>query len=830
MNGSGVCQNCSSHSDSVAGSTSAAGCLCNAGFSKVDGGACTVIGSGTNSCGDKLVQSELGETCDDGNASGGDGCSAECTLETGYMCYNAVRSGNRETAGSMVQWITNTSSDTAQLLVLAGGEACTREHICVQSTQRWDAGSWSELYKEYPPGAGVFALEQLPPSGFYCEQFCVQTFTPPEYHELNETCMPHPINECRRGTTTCDVNALCTEPAHGVGYSCQCDPKYFVDTAGGGSCATSGLEIQFTLGGMQVSQVPFAASEDRSNILQARLMFIDKLVSSGYVNARSSPELLLEGVDTYPIDRISENVQDPDSSVFGRSLWRIILRAPASHFDLAKMQQGLIFGDIAVWHGIFHNSSKYLVNSIGKCVNDQARTCSPAAVSSSSCLGGAQCRLVPDFSYEILSSGGASAPLQIGSSGLQVKSIDYDVVERAFRIRMRFDNVLPGVINTVFLSHMGTNAVLQSTFRSDEFPCLPLGTGVHQNQREDSVCCLDRFYDRYTTLSSFKDYIADTGLPLRQEIDGQGSCTALDSAPVNATADLLDSSLDFVNGTFARMPRSHAKLDPAPTRGYQDVMLLLALEDVQGVAALTTPLLTSSGDAAGDRLRFFVGMAHIKPVESSNRLVVSSSQVEINADITNTYQYTTQTSTDFTFVRDVSVQLSQVKLPGVGASSMKFATISLVVPASLTQADADNIIPHLSLKVGVGFTPNSISSTAYPCVETYSGANKDAIDAALQAQQSCALQNPMCRAQGPVAVGPGGSIQFTFPLDNNVWDDALLDDDTQQLRSSIFIDFMVAAVDANGNQLITNLKTRTVLKRTSVLSRYYPAGSDPRAQ
>jgi len=150
---------------------------------------------------------------------------------------------------------------------------------------------------------------------------------------------------------------------------------------------------------------------------------------------------------------------------------------------------------------------------------------------------------------------------------------------------------------------------------------------------------------------------------------------------------------------------------------------------------------------------------------------------------------------------------------------MKFATISLVVPASLTQTDAMNIIPHLSLTVVAGFTPNSISSTAYPCVETYSGANKDAIDTVLQAQESCALQTPVCRAQGPVAVGPGGRTQFTFPLDNNVCDDVLFDDDTQQLRSSIFIDFMVAAVDANGNQLITNLQTSTVLKRTSVLSR-----------
>jgi len=89
------------------------------------------------------------------------------------------------------------------------------------------------------------------------------------------------------------------------------------------------------------------------------------------------------------------------------------------------------------------------------------------------------------------------------------------------------------------------------------------------------------------------------------------------------------------------------------------VLLFLALEDVQGLAALNTPLLTATGGAAGDRLRFFVGMAHLKPIRSSNRLVVSSSQVEINADITTSYQYTTQTSTDFTFIRDVRVQLSE---------------------------------------------------------------------------------------------------------------------------------------------------------------------------
>ena len=36
-------------------------------------------------CGNGLV--EDGESCDDGNANSGDGCSAECNVEPGYVCY-----------------------------------------------------------------------------------------------------------------------------------------------------------------------------------------------------------------------------------------------------------------------------------------------------------------------------------------------------------------------------------------------------------------------------------------------------------------------------------------------------------------------------------------------------------------------------------------------------------------------------------------------------------------------------------------------------------------------------------------------------------------------
>jgi len=428
-------------------------------------------------CGDNQVQP--GEICDDGNTDAGDGCSAVCTLETGFMCHSAIRSGvDPETPGSMVEWVTNATANTKRLVILATPETCTKDHICVQSSPRWTPSNWTNEY-------GAIDLTTLPPDAFYCDRFCVETFTPPKYYEFDGTCMPTPVNECQKGLSTCDPNALCTEPSGGVGFECQCDQKYFVKEAMGVSCGTSGIEVKFTIGGMRVSQVPANENEDRDNILAARLMFIDELIRTGYVNALSSPALLLEGVETYPIDRISENVQDPESSIFGRSWWRIILRAPESHLDMAKMQQGLIFDDVSVWQGIFNDSSKYQVNTKGECTNDRARSCNPTAPISS-CLNGAVCLLKADFSYGILSAGGVSAPLQIGSSGLEIKSVDYDIMDSAFKIRMRFDNVVPGVMDTVFISHMGTDAIFRPTFNSDEFPCYPLGTGQFQNQRDNS--------------------------------------------------------------------------------------------------------------------------------------------------------------------------------------------------------------------------------------------------------------------------------------------------------------------------------------------------------
>jgi len=330
------------------------------------------------------------------------------------------------------------------------------------------------------------------------------------------------------------------------------------------------------------------------------------------------------------------------------------------------------------------------------------------------------------------------------------------------------------------------------------------------------VCCLDRFYDHCTTLKEFGDYISDANLRLQSAIDDQGACTRLDSPPSNYTTSLLNTTHDFANGSFARMVRSYSRLDPTVSRGYQDILLFLALEDVQNLAAVRTELVSPTG--LGDRFRFFVGMAHIKTLKS-NRLAVSSSQVEINADITTSYVYTTKTSTDFTFIRDFSVQLREVHCAGTMANSTttKFAPITIIVPETVTAEDAITIIPPLSLQVRVGYLANLVTTKVYPCENTYKGETKNTIDTLLADQSYCALQDPICSAQGPVAVGPRGSMQFTFPLEDTVWSAADLADDAR-LRRSLFIDFMVSVTDQDGKRLVTNLQTNTVLQRPSILT------------
>lgn len=55
------------------------------GTSQCKGSQCFAVDAGPY-CGDKIVRTDLGETCDDGNRIGGDGCSGVCKVESNWDC------------------------------------------------------------------------------------------------------------------------------------------------------------------------------------------------------------------------------------------------------------------------------------------------------------------------------------------------------------------------------------------------------------------------------------------------------------------------------------------------------------------------------------------------------------------------------------------------------------------------------------------------------------------------------------------------------------------------------------------------------------------------
>jgi len=451
-------------------------------------------------CGDSRVTGD--EVCDDGNTVDGDGCSNVCTLEAGFTCFGAMRT-NANVRGNMTAWETDPVTGVKTLVVSAVDEFCTRDNICLQDPVTWDPVFWwTTAYS-----TGVIPQQSLAPLGFYCKSFCTQTFAPAELYEFDNSCVPTGKDECSRGTSTCDVNAYCTEPGDNVGFDCECDMKYFVSTLDGVACATAGVEVVFLMGGTVVTPGDDAATDaqNRLNMVEARQIVIDELLTQGYLKPVSNTALLLEGVKQYPIEMVKAVVEEPLSPLLGRSLWRIVLRAPDIHLDLSKMAGGSIFDNAATWQSLFTDTTKFLINEVGVCSNDRARSCTVADVT---CLNGATCVANrADFSVRKLDAGGATAPLQLDSSGLEVLSVEYDITQMAFLVRMRYNDEAIGVIDAVFLSHMGVNQdpILLPTFRSDEFPCLPLGTKLFLNHLDNSgvplylhtFCCIIRCAREY---------------------------------------------------------------------------------------------------------------------------------------------------------------------------------------------------------------------------------------------------------------------------------------------------------------------------------------------
>jgi len=458
-----------------------------------------------------------------------------------------------------------------------------------------------------------------------------------------------------------------------------------------------------------------------------------------------------------------------------------------------------------------------------------------------------------------MTAGGSTAPLSVTSSSSEIISIDYDASYAAFRVRMRYDNTAPETIDIVYVSRLagtGNQALALTTFNPGEFPCLPAGAGIMEKRRESNVCCLEQFYDQYSTTRSFGDFMSNATLNLRNEITQQRACTDFGTPPTNRSVDLLDKSLDFMEGAFARSSRSYVQVEKTLTRGYKDLILFLALEDVENHFGMRSALIN------GNRLRFFVGIAHVKPTKSST-LIVRNTHTEILGDITTSYVFTTKTSTDFTFVKELSVSLSEVIRPALvtqssslaslisessnsnnsngsnssnrndntynedemtrdqssntASTSVKFATISITVPDSVTASDVNNIFAPDSLTVSIGYNKNDAAHTLIiPCRELYRGQAKENLDAFLIDQDWCAPQDPICAALGPSAVGPGGNIQFTLPLPADAWDTDALTHDDGFFSKNVYIDFMLMVSDQKGKKSMSNLQTQTVIKRSSI--------------
>jgi len=519
------------------------------------------------------------------------------------------------------------------------------------------------------------------------------------------------------------------------------------------------------------------------------------------------------------------------------------------HANYAALSDGALFRNPDIMQGIFDDNTtvdsfnhKLVVGA--RCSADYNRPCS----TNMDCLNLEECLTrVPDVGGAV-DGGAASSPVGVQSLGFSLISIMYDSAESAWKARVRYDHTIPGVIHVLYLPHITTrvSAIERATFRPDEFPCPPVGEGEFQKRRQDSVCCLSVFEQDYTTVDNFDENVSDPLNKLLQTINAQSACVGDACPPTNMTKVMLDTSLDFVEEGFSRMPRSHASRDPTQTRGYRDILLYLAEEDMRAVGGIESNL------KGGYSLRFFVGMAHIKPIES-NHLHASFSQAEVTADVTQAYVFTSSSLTDYTFIRDISVSLVQIT-DKTGGTPLKFARVQLTVPPNVNTDEATGIIPADSARVSAGYSLDSSRPVFYPCVvslyvhlfmipcltpppsllhantqslsllltlqlvhiqDVYSGASRTTINQLLTRQSWCALSDTLCGAIGPKQVSDGGQIHYIFPLTPDVWDDADLDANNF-FRKYLFMDFLVNVVGSDGKRALTRVQTRTEIKKLSV--------------
>jgi cysteine-rich repeat protein len=745
-------------------------------------------------CGDYAVNGN--ETCDDGNTQPGDGCSGVCTIEAGYMCEYSYRAPAAPAQpGVLFNWLINST------MVLTGTpETCTGASLCLQSAL-WRPENWVALY-----AAGTV----VPPSGYYCGDMC-KLFPTPQGYRMGNSCQLEGVNECIEGLAACAYNSECEdklphETATGLGYVCRCDPQFFTTDVNGLGCAQSGVEITAIVAGKSGYDPAESPAPDIAVLEGVRAAFIDLILAQNYTEGVTR-EALLEGVEQYGAELVSAS----GTGVFvGRALWALKVRIASAQANLALMSAGTLWRDLELLGAVFNSSvtagvADHLLHTSSRCANDRVRECA----SSADCLDGATClHNVPDVTVSVLSAGGSTDSVTVPSSGFDLVSVTYDVTQTAWTARVRYDNTVASTMDVLYVSHMPTplTAEAQSTFRPDEFPCLPVGTGELQQRRQDNICCLPAVDALYTTTSSFGAYLADNATALGAALGAAGACATHGAAPPGATGTLLDTSRDFVAGPLARMTRSTATIDDSvTTHGYQDLLVFLAEEDMRAYGGISSTI------DGGFRLEFFIGMAHLKGT-STTALSAAFSHTKVTAEITQTFVFTTTAATETTFLDDINVNLVQVRAGGAGSAYLKFARVQITLPAALqAPVNAAGIVPVSSARATTGFSVDTADAPVYPCLS----GDLAALQSTLAGLQWCAFADPLCVPVGPATIGAGSQVHFIFPLPTGFWSEEQLDS-PGLLNKFLFLDFMLSAVDAAGKIVYDRVQTRTEITRLSV--------------
>jgi len=749
-------------------------------------------------CGNGVL--EGGEGCDDGNDVGGDGCSALCVLEDGYMCRGFWRApAGAGAPGSALGPAPAYAVDATP----SGAEACAGAGICRVSSL-WQPELWQHMFA---------AGRALPPRGHYCAETCA-LFPAPAGHGFSTDCAPRDVDECVLGRAACDYNAFCVNES--PGYACRCAEEYFVSRAGGRGCEQSGVQLDVFVVGRSDYSGAESPPADAPVLAAVYAGVADALLRHGLVrNSSAARAVLLEGGVDFPAELV--RVLDADPSA-GRALWRLRVRSAMSRVDIFALLQSALLANSTLLQAEVARTVPgagvlWALHPRSACSNERARGCAASA----DCLGGGECwHDRAEGEVQVLNAGGAGAPLQAQSAGMQLLSVAFDTVRVGWVARVRYATTgAPGVLDVLYLSRVEaqrrtpTGAEVGS-FRPDEFPCQAPGTGAFQQGRDDSACCLERLRDAYTTTLSFGAYLADPARALGAALARQGACGATRVPPRNHTAELLAAGGDHVTGGLARMPRSHAMADAgAQTRGYRDVLLFLAEEDMRSHGGIEAAI------AGGYNFRFLVGMAHVRGLRS-DRLQVDFAHELVVSDITQAFSFTSSGQTDFTFVKDVGVELLQVRDAAPGGAGAKFARVQLTVPRATAPADLAGFLPASGARAAVGFSRASAGPAVYPCVQTYSGAERARVDALLLAQAWCAPQEPVCAPSGVTAGGGQGSVFFVFPLGPDAWAAGDLLRGAGELVPSLFLDFVVRVRDGGGRTVLSRVQTATPIRRGSV--------------